>query len=143
MPYKHKRDCPVCNKPGLRYTSDHLRQVHNLYGDERKNVLERVRLSTPYNHNPNLLPARPAHILKEMRCVRKKTSAVIKPTKSHTKSKSVFGYQALSGIKFWKVKVERVTLSNKFWKTIVSCTRSKEVSAFFGATINGKIVTTT
>jgi hypothetical protein len=38
MPYKHKRDCPLCNKPGLRYisTSDHLRQVHNLYGDQRK-----------------------------------------------------------------------------------------------------------
>ena len=26
MPYKHKRDCPVCDKPGLRYMSDHLRQ---------------------------------------------------------------------------------------------------------------------
>jgi hypothetical protein len=34
-------------------------------------------------------------------------------------------------------------LPNKFWKTIVLCTRSKEVSACFGATINGKIVTTT
>jgi hypothetical protein len=59
--------------------SDHLRQVHNLYGDERKNVLGRVRFSTPYNHNPSLLPA---HILKEMRCVQKKTSAVLKPTKT-------------------------------------------------------------
>ena len=36
MPYKHKRDCPVCDKPGLRYMSDHLRQVHHSYGDERK-----------------------------------------------------------------------------------------------------------
>ena len=78
MPYKHKRDCPVCNKPGIRYISDHLRQVHNLYGDERKKLLERARFST-YNHNPSLLPT---HILKEMRCVRKKTSAVLKPKKS-------------------------------------------------------------
>ena len=90
MPYKHKRDCPVCDKPGVRYMqwrsqpdnlvplckfeiiiiihffrnwlfsqsiitkiciaglnrragyaagymSDHLRQVHCLYGDEKKN----------------------------------------------------------------------------------------------------------
>ena len=36
MPYKHKRDCPVCDKLGLRYMSNHLRQVHHLYGDERK-----------------------------------------------------------------------------------------------------------
>jgi hypothetical protein len=55
--------------------------VHNLYGDERKNVLGRVRFSTPYNHNPSLLPAPPAHILNETRCVRKKTSAVLKRTK--------------------------------------------------------------
>ena len=82
MPYKHKRDCPLCNKPGLRYISDHLRQVHNLYGDQRKKWLGRARFSTPHSHNSSLLPIRPAHILKEMRCVRKKTNSVLKPTKT-------------------------------------------------------------
>ena len=82
MPYKHKRDCPLCNKPGLRYISDHLRQVHNLYGDQRKECLGRARFSTPHSHNSSLLPIRPAHILKEMRCVPKKTSSILKPTKT-------------------------------------------------------------
>jgi hypothetical protein len=85
MPYKHKRDCPLCNKPGLRYISDHLRQVHNLYGVQRKKWLGRVRFSTPHSHNSSLLPIRPAHILNEMRCVRKKTSSVLKPTKTVSK----------------------------------------------------------
>ena len=82
MPYKHKRDCPLCNKLGLRYISDHLRQVHNLYGDQRKTWLGRARFSTPHSHNSSLLHIRPAYILKEMRCVRKKTSSVLKPTKT-------------------------------------------------------------
>jgi hypothetical protein len=34
MPYKHKRDCPLCNKPGLRFLIDHLRQVQNLFSFE-------------------------------------------------------------------------------------------------------------
>jgi hypothetical protein len=80
---KHKRDCPLCNKPGLRYISDHLRQVHNLYGDQRKKWLGRARFETPHSHNSSLMPIRPpAYILQEMRCVRKKTSSVLKPTKS-------------------------------------------------------------
>ena len=43
MPYKHKRDCPVCDKPGLLYMSNHLHQVHHLYGDKRKKWLGRAR----------------------------------------------------------------------------------------------------
>ena len=35
-------------------------------------------------------------------------------------------------------KVGKPILSNKFWKTIVSCMKSKRVLAFFGTTINGK-----
>jgi hypothetical protein len=127
-------------------------QVHNLYGDERKNVLGWVRFSTQYNHNSSLLPARPAHILKEMRCVRKKTSAVLKPTKTIprvrasliTKPYPEFNFRhKYSLLVVGPTQVEKLTLSNKFWRTIVSCTRSEEVSTFFCATINGKIVTTT
>jgi hypothetical protein len=39
MPYKHKRDCPLCNKLGLRYISDHLRQVQNLFSFEHFSFL--------------------------------------------------------------------------------------------------------
>ena len=82
MPYKHKRDCPFCSKPGLRYMSDHLRQVHNLYGDERKKWLGRARFSAPHDHNSSQLATRPAQILKEMRCVQKKTSSALKLTRT-------------------------------------------------------------
>jgi hypothetical protein len=39
MPYKHKRDCPLCNKPGLRCISDHLRQVQNMFSFEHISFL--------------------------------------------------------------------------------------------------------
>ncbi len=39
MPYKFKRDCPVCGKPDLLYLGDHLRQVHQLQAPERKSWL--------------------------------------------------------------------------------------------------------
>ena len=40
MPYKFKRDCPVCGKPELLSLSDHLRQVHRLKSHERKQWLK-------------------------------------------------------------------------------------------------------
>ena len=45
MPYKYKKDCPICNKSDLQYISDHLRQVHKLYGNERKQWLKRAVFS--------------------------------------------------------------------------------------------------
>ena len=39
MPYKFKRNCPVCGKPDLLYLGDHLRQVHQLQAHERKQWL--------------------------------------------------------------------------------------------------------
>ena len=85
MPNKHKRDCPVCDKPGLRYMSDHLRQVHCLYGDERKKWLGRARFSISHKHCSGSLPACPTHTVEEMRCVRKKTCSVQQPTKAARK----------------------------------------------------------
>ena len=85
MPYKHKRDCPVCDKPGLRYMSDHLRQVHCLYGDKRKKWLGRARFSISHKHCSGSLPACPTHTVEEMRCVRKKTCSVQQPTKAARK----------------------------------------------------------
>ena len=87
MPYKHKRDCPVCDKPGLRYMimSNHLRQVHHLYGDERKKCLGRARFSISHRHCSGSLPGCPTHTVEEMRCVRKKTCSVRQPTKAARK----------------------------------------------------------
>ena len=85
MPYKHKRDCPVRDKPGLWYMSDHLCQVHHMYGDERKKWLGRARFSISYKHRSGSLPACPTHTVKEMRCVCKKTRSVLKPTKAARK----------------------------------------------------------
>ena len=82
MPYKHKRDCPVCDKPGLRYMSDNLRQVHCLYDDERKKWLGRARFSISHKHCSGSLPACPTYTVEEMRCVRKKTCSVKQPTKA-------------------------------------------------------------
>ena len=103
MPYKHRSDCPVCDKPGLRYMSDHLRQVHCLYGDERKKWLGRARFSISHKHCSGSLPACPTHTVEEMRCVRKKTCSVRKKTcttanKSRAESNSIYANQTLSGI---------------------------------------------
>ena len=85
MPYKHKRDCPVCHKPGLRCMSNHLRQVHHLYGDERKKWLGRTRFSISHKHCSDSLPGRPTHTVEEIKCVRKKTCSVRQPTKAARK----------------------------------------------------------
>ena len=62
--------------------SDHLRQVHHLYGDERKKWLGRARFSISHKHCSGSLSARPTHTVTEIRCVRKKTCSVLKPTKA-------------------------------------------------------------
>ena len=65
--------------------SNHLRQVHLLYADERKKWLGRTRLIILQKHCSGLLPGRPTHTVKEMRGVRKKTCSVLKPTKAARK----------------------------------------------------------
>ena len=47
MPYKFKRDCPVCGKPELLSLNDHLRQVHRLKSHERKQWLKTAVFSEP------------------------------------------------------------------------------------------------
>ena len=47
MLYKFKRNCPVCGKPALQYLSDHLLQVHDLQGHERKQRLCTGAFSVP------------------------------------------------------------------------------------------------
>ena len=40
MSLKQGRTCPVCLKENLFYLGDHLRQVHQLSGAEKKNLLK-------------------------------------------------------------------------------------------------------
>ena len=85
--------CPISTKetvlsvtrPGLRYMSNHLRQVHHLYGGERKKWLGRARLSISHKHCSGSLLGRPTHTVEEMRCVHKKTCSVRQPTKAARK----------------------------------------------------------
>ena len=65
--------------------SNHLCQVHHLYGDERKKWLGRARFSILYKHCSGSLPGCPTHTVEEMRCVRKKTCSVRQPTKAARK----------------------------------------------------------
>ena len=65
--------------------SDHLRQVHHLYGDERKKWLGRTRFSISHKHCSGSLPGCPTHTVEEMRCIRKKTCSVRQPTKAGRK----------------------------------------------------------
>ena len=65
--------------------SNHLRQVHHLYGDERKKWLGRARFSILHKHCSGSLAGRPTHSVEEMRCVRKKTCSVRQPTKAARK----------------------------------------------------------
>ena len=65
--------------------SNHLRQVHHLYGDERKKWLGRARFLISHKHCSGSLPGCPTHTVEEMRCVRKKTCSVRQPTKAARK----------------------------------------------------------
>ena len=81
MPHKNKRDCPVCDQPGLQYIGVIIYVKYIIiYADERKKWLGRVGFSISHKHCSSLLPGRPTHTVKEMRCVRKKTCSVLKPT---------------------------------------------------------------
>ena len=42
MPYKHKRDCPVCDKPGLRHNNRVKTLVGNITGNVTGNITGNV-----------------------------------------------------------------------------------------------------
>ena len=65
--------------------SNHLCQVHHLYGDERKKWLGRARFSISHKRCSGSLPTCPTHTVKEMRCVHKKTCSVRQPKKAARK----------------------------------------------------------
>ena len=56
MPYKHRRNCPLCCKPNLLYLANHLSQVHGLTSEERQPWLKSAMFS---NNNSPALPSIP------------------------------------------------------------------------------------
>ena len=46
MPYRNRRNCPICCKSGLLYLSDHLAQVYQLSSEERKPWLKSAIFSS-------------------------------------------------------------------------------------------------
>ena len=46
MPYRNRRNCPICCKSGLLYLSDHLAQVHQLSSEKRKPWLKAAIFSS-------------------------------------------------------------------------------------------------
>ena len=61
MPYYYRRMCPICGKQGLLKLSNHLAQVHRLFGAERTSWLNSALFtpSAPYMTSyPMTLPTR-------------------------------------------------------------------------------------
>lgn len=53
MYFKQGKTCPVCLKENIFYLSDHLRQVHKLLSEERKQLLKSAIFSpTRFNRMP-------------------------------------------------------------------------------------------
>ena len=85
MPYKFKRDCPVCGKPELLSLNDHLRQVHRLKSHERKQWLKAAvfsgsKKSLGITQGVSRLFHQVLHAEKETSRERKRTIAAVKET---------------------------------------------------------------
>ena len=85
MPYKFKRDCPVCGKPELLSLSDHLRQVHRLKSHERKQWLKAAvfsgsKKSLGITQGVSRRFTQLLHTEKERSRERKRTIAAVKET---------------------------------------------------------------
>ena len=147
MPRRFPRNCPVCGRPHLKNLSTHLIKVHGLSPEERKPHLKQAQVSSwQVARQP---PSANAEKPREKRVSQWEHSP---PAKDQEQQRVRHLWQpnpvrnSASAINshFWLWvlhKVGKRILSNKFWKTIVSCMKSKRVFAFFGTTINGKNVT--
>ena len=85
MPYKFKRDCPVCGKPELLSLNDHLRQVHRLKSHERKQWLKAAvfsgsKKSLGITQGVSRRFTQLLHTEKERSRERKRTIAAVKET---------------------------------------------------------------
>ena len=73
MPYKYKRTCPICQRPGLSQLNAHLRQVHGLEATERQKWLKEAAVDMPSDTNivpkdnnlrTTVTPTEPSRIIK-------------------------------------------------------------------------------
>ena len=59
MCFKQGRNCPICFKENVHYLGDHLRQVHQLSGAEKKNWLKSATYSTTKSTSLPYMPPYP------------------------------------------------------------------------------------
>lgn len=96
MPYKYKRDCPICHKPDLQFISDHFRIVHHLFGYERKKWLSLAPFS---QSKVNSVAARESSVLspcREKKCEGVKSRTFVKYKEKKTSIKRAKGDLTLS-----------------------------------------------
>ena len=152
MQRRFRRTCPVCGRPDLKNISTHLSQVHGLSSEERKPYLKQAQVSSwqprversPHMTMSYINVEKPG----QKRVKQSEHSPPAKRPRTATRTTSLAAKScpdSTSAINshFWLWALHKAgkhILSNKFWKTIVSCMKSKRVLAFFGTTINGKNV---
>ena len=152
MQRRFRRTCPVCGRPDLKNISTHLLQVHGLSSEERKSYLKQAQVSSwqpRVERSPHMTmsymnvekPGQKRVKQSEHSPPPKRPRTGARTTSLATKSCSEFNFRhKFSLLVVVPHKVGKRILSNKFWKTNVSCMISKRVFAFFGTTINGKNV---
>ena len=153
MQRRFRWTCPVCGRPDLKNIRTHVLQVHALPSEERKPYLKQAQVSSwqpRVERSPHMTVS---YMNVEKPGQKRENKVNIRhPQKDQEQQRVRHLWQpnpvqnSTSAINshFWlwvPHKAGKYILSNKFWKKIVSCMKSKRVFAFFGTTINGKNVT--
>ena len=164
MPYKFKRDCPVCGKPELLSLSDHLRQVHRLKSHERKQWLKAAvfsgsKKSLGITQGGSRRLPQVLHTEKERSRERKRTIAAVKETEKpqhcivkrpkftddvslETKSYPEFMFRHKFHFSWWApLSVIKPFSLKKFSQRIVFFTRTRNRGEYGGTTVSGRIPT--
>ena len=153
MQRRFRRTCPVCGRPDLKNISTHPLQVHGLSSEERKPYLKQAQVSSwqpRVERSPDMTmsymnvekPGQKRVKQSEHSPPAKRPRTAARTTSLATKSCPEFNFHhkfSLLVVGPTQSVAKRI-LSNKFWKTIVSCMKNKRVFAFLGTTINGKNV---
>ena len=162
MPYKFKRDCPVCGKPELLSLSDHLRQVHRLKSHERKQWLKAAvfsgsKKSLGITQGVSRRFTQLLHTEKERSRERKRTISAVKETEKpqhcivkrpkftddvslETKAYPEFRHK-FSLLVVGPTQCGKTFFVEKIPQRIVFFTRARNRGEYGGTTVSGRIPT--
>ena len=113
MSLKQGRICPICFKENLYYLGDHLRQVHQLSGSEKKDWFRQAKFCS-------LTPQEsPSEMMYRETCP----------------------YHDIKFHHTFRMMVVGLTLSNKCWPNLVSNTLRGSRKRLFGFTVSGSLGT--